>query len=423
MRPGRRELHADVDALCERIDLTEPDVHAYVEEADRRRLLHVEADRLLAKWPDATSRPPLFGVALAVKDVMHVDGWVTRGGSRVEPAVFAGPEATMVSRLRAAGALVIGKSVTAEFASSAPGPTRNPLDLTRSPGGSSSGSAAAVSAGTATLATGTQTIGSVIRPAAFCGIVGLKPTHGRASVAGIIAHSPSFDTPGVLARDVATARAAAAVSWDEWTWPSSATANWGTARRRLVIPAGAYLRQAEQAALDHFAVACGQLDDDGWELVEADLLPDLEDVRAHNRVINRYELAGVHAPWFDAHRADYRSETAASIDEGRQITDAAYLHSRAHLGEFRAAIDARLVELEVPAVLAPAALGPAPVGIDTTGDPAMAMPWTYAGLPALALPAGRAPNGLPLGLQLVGRRGSDEGLVALAEVLPWGREG
>jgi Asp-tRNA(Asn)/Glu-tRNA(Gln) amidotransferase A subunit family amidase len=402
------DLHAVVDALCDRIDATEPDLHAYVDEADRRTRLHAEADRLLQRWPDQRVRPPLFGTPLAVKDVMHVDGWVTRAGSDVDPAVFAGPEAVVVTRLRAAGALVVGKTVTAEFASKAPGQTRNPHDLTRTPGGSSSGSAAAVAARTADLATGTQTIGSVIRPAAFCGIVGLKPTHGRVSIDGIVAHSPSFDTPGIFAPAVAGVGSAAAVMWDTWE------ATTAPVERRLVVATGTYLEQVEAGARDAFAGSVDRLRADGWVVDEADLLPELASILEHNLVINRYELAVVHAPWFDRHRDDYRAETAEAIDEGRAISADDYAASLAHLGALRATLDERLAAVGATAVITPAALGPAPVGIETTGNPAMALPWTYVGLPAIALPAGQSVEGLPLGVQLVGRRGRDEELVSLA---------
>jgi Asp-tRNA(Asn)/Glu-tRNA(Gln) amidotransferase A subunit family amidase len=410
-KDGGDVLHHEVDLLCELLEKTEVDLHAYVEEPERRTRLHAEVDRLLARWPDEDDRSPLFGTPLGVKDVMHVDGWVTRAGSRVDPKVIAGPEATVVTRLRSAGALVVGKTVTAEFAAKAPGPTRNPHDLTRTPGGSSSGSAAAVSTGTAVIATGTQTIGSVIRPAAFCGVVGLKPTHGRASTAGIVAHSPSFDTPGVFAPDVATVRAAAMVMWDSWSGPSHPP------RRRVVVPTGGYLQQAEPAALAQFADVLVALRSAGWTVDEADLLPDLDEVLAHNLVVNRYELARVHEPWFDSHRENYRQVTAESVEEGRRVSAADYETSLRHLAGFRRAMDLRIAETGASAVLTPAALGAAPVGIETTGSPAMALPWTYAGLPAIAVPSGQSVEGLPLGVQLVGRRGMDESLVQLAAEL------
>jgi Asp-tRNA(Asn)/Glu-tRNA(Gln) amidotransferase A subunit family amidase len=401
-------LHDRVDDVCDRIEVTEPDLHAYVIEPDRRARVHAEVEVLLARWPDPADRPALFGMPLGVKDVMHTRGWVTRAGSSVDPATFAGDEAVVVTRLRETGALVVGKTVTAEFASKAPGETRNPHDHARTPGGSSSGSAAAVAIGTADLATGTQTIGSVIRPAAFCGIVGFKPTHGRASIKGIVAHSPSFDTPGVFARDVETVRAAAAVMWDGWQEHGS------PAIGRLVVAGGDYLGQAEPQARKAFEQTVDALRTQGWSVDEQDLLPDLRDVRAHNLVINRYELAQVHAPWFDAHRADYRTETVEAVEEGRAISATGYSESLAHLRAFREEVDRRLAALGTIAVITPAAPGQAPIGIETTGNPAMAMPWTYAGLPAVAVPAGLSPDGLPIGIQLVGRRDADEQLIALA---------
>ncbi len=157
----------------------EPEVRAFLPEEGRFDRLRREAAALEARWPDPERRPPLFGVLAGVKDIFHVDGFETGGGSRLPPEVLRGPEAASVTTLRAAGALILGKAVSTEFAYFAPGPTRNPWNPEHTPGGSSSGSAAAVGAGLAPLALGTQTIGSIIRPAAFCGAVGYKPSYER----------------------------------------------------------------------------------------------------------------------------------------------------------------------------------------------------------------------------------------------------
>ncbi|MEJ7689427.1 MAG: amidase [Nocardioidaceae bacterium] len=219
LRSGSLDLDVYVDELCDRLERAETDVHAYVEEPARRERLHAEAAELEQRWPDVDDRPPLFGVPVAVKDIVRVDGLPTRAGSQLPPEALAGPQAVMVDRLRDAGALVAGKSVTAEFAHFAPGQTRNPHELTRTPGGSSSGSAAAVSAGTALLATGTQTVGSLVRPAAFCGVVGWKSTHGRVPKDGVIDHSPSLDALGMFAADVDGVTAAARALCHDWSEP------------------------------------------------------------------------------------------------------------------------------------------------------------------------------------------------------------
>ena len=182
----------------------------------------------------------------------------------------------------------------------------------------------------------------------------------------------------------------------------------------MVVATGAYLEQVEAETRTSFAAAVDALRAEGWVVEEEDLVPDLDGLLAHNLVVNRHELAQVHAPWFDAHRADYRSETVDAIEEGRAISPDAYAASISAMTRFRASIDGRLEDLGVDAVVTPGALGPAPVGIETTGNPAMALPWTYAGLPALSVPAGLSFDGLPLGLQLVGRRGADEALVDVA---------
>ena len=164
LRTGQMDLVAYVDEMCDRLEKLDSHIEAMLPEPDRRSRLRSEATALQARYPDPANRPPLYGALVAVKDIFHVSGFVTAAGSEVPPELFAGPEATCVQMLRDAGALILGKSVTTEFAYFEPGPTRNPHNLSHTPGGSSSGSAAAVAAGLCTLSLGTQTIGSVIRP-------------------------------------------------------------------------------------------------------------------------------------------------------------------------------------------------------------------------------------------------------------------
>ena len=186
LNQGDLALSEYVNQQCDRIDEVDPQVESLLPEEKRRERLLNDAEALNKQYGAAYSLPTLYGALVGVKDIFHVHGYVTRAGSQVPPELFAGEEAECVRILRKAGALIAGKTVTTEFAYFEPGPTRNPHNLNHTPGGSSSGSAAAVAAGLCPLAIGTQTIGSVIRPAAYCGVVGFKPTYERIPSQGVV---------------------------------------------------------------------------------------------------------------------------------------------------------------------------------------------------------------------------------------------
>jgi Asp-tRNA(Asn)/Glu-tRNA(Gln) amidotransferase A subunit family amidase len=392
---GERLRSDDPDALCDRIERDDPPIHAFVPEPGRRERLR-----------STTAAPgPLHAVAVGIKDIIRVDGLPTRGGSALDPEVLAGPQATVVTRLLNAGAIVAGKTVTAEFAVFAPNETRNPHNLEHTPGGSSSGSAAAVAAGLVPLAIGTQTIGSMIRPAAFCGVVGFKPTYGRIPIDGVIANAPSFDTLGIFAADVAGVETAAAVVCDGWrpTAPGAAPV--------LGVPDGPYLQHAEPEALQAFETQLKSLADGGITVRRIPAMADFAATLAVSKIINRYEVARSHADWFPNYGHLYRAETVSAIREGQQIAEADYQQALAERAEFRTGIQDAMDGIDV--WIAPSAPGPAPRGLQTTGNPIMCLPWSHAGMPAVNVPAGRAANGLPLGIQLIGRHGTDE------QVLQW----
>ncbi len=358
---------------------------------------------------------PLSGVAVGVKDIVRVDGMPTGAGSALPPGALAGPQATVVSRLLAAGAYVAGKTVTAEFAILAPGPTRNPHNPAHTPGGSSSGSAAAVAAGLVPLAVGTQTVGSMIRPAAYCGVVGFKPTFGRIPVDGVIPNAPSFDTLGLYAADVTGVAVAAGVVCDGWTDPGP------SAPPVLGVPEGPYLEQASAEAREAFAGHVRALRDAGYEVRRVRVMADFEGVRRQLFTMNRYEAVRSHAPWFGRYGHLYREETVAVLREGEGIPDAAYGAARASREVFRERLAGAAHAAGVDVWVTPAATGPAPASLSTTGSSVMSLPWSHAGLPSVCLPAGRAGNGLPLGVQCVAGAGRDEALLAwaagVAEVL------
>lgn len=387
--------------LCDRIDAVDADLHAFVPEPDRRTRLAAEVAR-------AEPGEALYGVPVGVKDVIRVDGLETRAGSRLPAEVFAGTEASAVSRLRAAGALVAGKTVTAEFAFFAPGPTRNPHDPRHTPGGSSSGSAAAVAAGLVPLALGTQTIGSVIRPAAYCGTVGFKPSYGRIPVDGVVPNAPSLDTVGVLAVDVDHTTRAAAVLCDGWRPVPP------TGPPVLGVPDGRYLAKASDPARAAFEAQLESLATAGFRIRRVPALDDIDDIIERNHAVNLTELARVHATWFESYGQLYHERTADAIEQGRRIPREAYERGLAGRAELARELAARQEADRFDLWAAPAATGPAPADLTTTGSPLMNLPWTYAGLPVLCLPGGRTSDGLPLGIQFVGRTHTDERLLAWA---------
>ncbi|MFI2745940.1 amidase family protein [Kitasatospora sp. NPDC018623] len=384
LRAGAPDLPTSVDRLCALVERVDPLVRAFVPEPGRHERLRSQARATAARWPDPGRRPPLYGVAVGVKDIVHVDGLPTHAGSALPPGVLAGPQAAVVDRLRAAGALVAGKTVTAEFAATAPGPTRNPHHPGHTPGGSSSGSAAAVAAGLVPLAVGTQTVGSVIRPAAYCGVVGFRPTYGRIPVTGVVPNAPSLDTVGIFTADLAGTALAAPLLCDGWRPEPDAPG-----APVLGVPEGTYLERAEPAALLAFEEQLARLVRAGCTVRRVELFPDFAEVVRQLQRVNRFELARSHADWFARFGGLYRPETAAGIRAGRGVAAEdreAGLRFRERLRERVAAAGAAA---GVDLWLAPSATGGAPEGLHSTGDAVMSLPWSFLGRPALSLPAGR----------------------------------
>ncbi len=407
-RSGQLPIANYLAYLEERFSALEPSIQSFMPETGRFERLRAEAAGLETRWPSPGERPPLFGVPVGVKDIMRVDGLPTSGGSRLPADVLAGPESACVTRLRQAGALILGKTVTTEFAYFEPGPTRNPYNRAHTPGGSSSGSAAAVAAGLCPLALGTQTVGSVIRPAAFCGVVGFKPSLGRISTAGVIPLSPSVDHVGVFATSVAGAALAASVLIEDWRLERAAH------QPVLGIPQGPYLAQASDEALRRLDAAIELFRREGYTVVPVAAMLDFESVRERHNLIVAADAAAVHAQWFDPYRDLYRPRTVALIEQGRAVAPDELAEALAGRARLRAELTALMDTQGLDLWVAPPAVGTAPLGLESTGDPVMNLPWTHSGLPALNLPAGTADDGLPLGVQVVGRWQADERLLAWA---------
>lgn len=406
LRRGTVDLEQYIKDLCVHIEKVEPEVQAFLAEPNRQERLLAEAAALKKRYPEPAERPLLYGIPVGVKDLLRVDGFPTRAGSRLDPTLFEGPEADAVKLLREAGALVLGKTVTTEFAYFEPGPTRNPHNLNHTPGGSSSGSAAAVAAGMCPLALGTQTMGSVTRPASFCGIIGFKPSYNRIPTAGLVYFSSSVDQLGLFTQDLAGMELAAPAFCRDWQ-PDPTPAKGPV----IGIPEGPYLEQAKPETRKVFEQHLSRLADAGLEIKR---IPVLEDVatlaRQHNRMAAA-EIAAAHSSWFSRQRDLYRSRTVQIIEEGQKIGEEELEEARRGRGELRRRLEEVMEEAAIDLWAAPSTRGPAPEGISSTGDPAMNLPWTYAGLPTVTLPAGKADNGLPLGLQLIAPFWADEKLL------------
>lgn len=411
LRSGQRLLSDYLAQLEARFAEREPDVQAFMPEAGRWDRLNYEAQLLLEKYPEPEQRPALFGVPVGVKDIFRVDGFITTAGSKLPPEVLHGTEAASVTRLKQAGALILGKTVTTEFAYFGPGPTRNPHNLEHTPGGSSSGSAAAVAAGLAPLTLGTQTIGSIVRPASFCGVVGFKPSYERVSREGVIPLSPSLDHIGPFASDVAGVQLAASVLMADFRF-EIADLNKPT----LGIPEGPYLQSTEPEMLAHFEATVQKLSAAGYSVRRVAALQNFDEVQARQAVMVSGEAARVHALWFPQFKSIYHPRTVELIENGQKISDEELEAARAGRAQLREELTALMNAHSIDIWLAPSAPGPAPAGLESTGKPVMNLPWTQAGLPAINLPSGNI-NGLPVGLQLIGGWQKDEELLQWAKLI------
>ena len=388
----------------------EPSVLAFIPEENRFKRLRKEAEDLSSRYPDPQNRPSLFGMLVGVKDIFHVDGFVTQAGSRLPSDELQGDEAESVTLLKKAGALIMGKTVTTEFAYFTPGPTRNPHNPEHSPGGSSSGSAAAVGAGLCPLALGTQTIGSVIRPAAFCGVVGLKPTYERVSRVGVIPLSPSLDHVGFFTPDVSTAKLVAPflyVDWDDTSHLDS--------RPKLGIPSGPYLVCASDYALARFRTICDSLLDAGYVLRRIPVMDDFQEIRERHDVIMSAEAAQVHERWFEKYENMYSPKFTELVKRGQAVTNFQLQNALENRDNFRDQMTRIMNDNDIDLWICPPTTGPAPRGLESTGDPIMNLPWTQIGFPAVNLPTSKTEGDLPMGLQIIGKWNADEELLAWSE--------
>jgi len=399
LRAGRRTPMDLVDQCLDLIHRFEPRVRAWVsvDEAGARAAARRLGDELRAgRW-----RGPLHGIPLGIKDIVDVAGWPTRAGSPLREEHVAQSDATIIARLREAGAILLGKTVTTEFASFDPPPTQNPWDPERTPGGSSSGSAAAVALGMCLGAIGSQTGGSITRPASYCGVAGCKPTLGRVSSTGLVPLSYHLDHPGPIARTVGDLAAilAAIAGYDAADAVSVDLPNdielaagqvttqfegnglrLGVLERYFMEVASPSVREAVRHSLDALRAA-------GATIATAPLPVSFADVHQHHRRIMAVEAAHEHRAIFPSRRVQFGPNIANLLDEGLAASAIDYAASLAHRQRFRREMLTVLNGFD--ALVTPATADTAP-DKRTTGDPKFNSPWSHAGLPTVAFPCALA---------------------------------
>jgi amidase len=402
--------HSFIDAVHEH----EEGVRAFAW-IDAQRALETAREFDRVEW-----RGPLHGLPVAVKDNIDTADIASEYGS----AIFLGhkpqADAACVAALRSAGAYVLGKTVTAELANFTPGPTRNPRNLGHTPGGSSSGSAAAVASRMAPFALGTQTAGSVIRPASFCGVVGFVPTRGAVPRCGVKAVSDTLDVVGAFARSVEDVALVASCLALQPQWQHAPANAHAPAIAWTATPWSAQLAPSMLAALEKVArLLAGRgarAREIAWPYEPAGDQPAFTRLADAQRTVQLFETARQLGPEAQYRRELLSSRLTALIDEGRAVSAPAYIEALQVGRQCAAALDLLIGDAEV--LLTPSAPGEAPHGLDATGDPQFNRPWHLLGGPQISIPVphdiAHGESGLPLGLQVVARPGDDARALAAA---------
>ncbi|HEY2127873.1 MAG TPA: amidase [Streptosporangiaceae bacterium] len=368
------------------------------------RVVDEQGARSQAKQLDSRVAGPLHGLVAAVKDVIDTADLPTGYGSALFADHQPAEDADVVTALRRAGAVVLGKTESTEFAMFQPTRTRNPVDPGRTPGGSSSGSAAAVAAGMVPVALGTQTAGSVVRPAAYCGVYGFKPAWGWASTTGIWRLSEHLDTVGLFARSVADLRltyhALRSGSNQAHSHGDRAAAAYPVRQPSVAVLTGAEWARCDDDVSAALSWVAGRLSDAGWQVREMAMPDSWRHLPGHQEVVMAAEVAkNLHAV-LGAQVSQISGSAQAIVERGDRCLAQEYLAALAAKQEALRALVPLSATTDL--VLLPSALGVAPAGLASTGDPVMCRAWTLLGLPTANVPAWRRPDGLPVGVQLAG---------------------
>lgn len=386
-------LHADaasrkqgLESCLERIRKMDPSIHAWVQVLPQRSI----------------AAGPLSGIPFGVKDIIEAQNLVIEYGSPIYKGRQSSGDAAIVQKIRSLGAIVMGKTHTAAFAYRTPAPTRNPRNLEHTPGGSSSGSAAAVAAGMVPFALGTQTLGSVLRPASYCGVTGFKPSYGWFSTDGVLPFSKSLDTLGLFTNT-----------------PADMVELWvalGNTRGRdedFAVGAPEPLPEVEPEMARAFQSGIASLRGHRISVQPVHITATLDKLTEEARVVMFYEGARFHKQRFNQYGPQLK-DLADLVREGLEISDLRYQQALSIIAQSKLEISS--IFQTTPVILTPAATGPAPLGLASTGDSRMNSPWTALGTPAISIPM-PVSGSLPLGMQLAAQHGQEARLLYTAKRL------
>ncbi len=402
IREGRLSPVNLLEACLERIGALDSMLSAWihVDEAGARAAAKERASEAASR----RVRGALHGIPVGVKDVFHVAGMPTTAGAGRFAHEWPSEDSTVVARMREAGAIIVGKTATTEFAYMDPALTRNPWNTAHTPGGSSSGSAAAMAARMVPLALGTQTVGSVLRPAGYCGVVGFKPSSGRVPTDGVIPLSWSLDHVGCFVRSVEDAALALGVlAGADRVSPATAP--------RIGVPR-AWVGRAEPEVAAHVTAIAQRLAEAGAEVADVALPESVASIDAAGRSVMAADAAAYHTGRFGTDLSSHRPGIATLVRTGLGQSAVDYVRANRTRDAFRA--DMRPLFERFTVLLTPVAPGPAPPGLDSTGDPSFCAPWSFIGAPSIALPSGVGTGGLPLAVQLIAGPRRDAELLGAA---------
>ncbi len=409
LRSGSSSCVSLLERCLSRIDELESSIHAWVNvdrEAAKARARELDELAQAGNW-----QGPLHGIPIGIKDIVDVAGFPTAVGVDWYAQENAAADAPLVAQLRQAGAIILGKTVTTAFASFDPPVTRNPWNTNHTPGGSSSGSAAAVAAGMCLAAIGSQTGGSITRPASFCGVAGFKPTFDRISVDGVFPLAPSLDHPGPIARTVDDLAILAEVLMSPSPRLADEADTGDVPTPRIGRLTGLFQDRAEPAMKTACDTAIQTLQSAGADVTDVSLPECFDKLLTHHRCIMAAEAAAVHEVEFEASPDRFPPCIRELVEEGLAYSAATYIAARNHQERSRTEVVASFGDADV--LITPAATGPAP-DLSTTGDPSFNSPWSHTGFPTVSFPIGLAPDGLPLGIQLIGRPDDEQRLFQAA---------